>query len=210
MSKEKKIEIEVKLVLYRKKQQLSKTCDPGSIENLPLPDVVQNLLSEHPPKIFLAQQDIYFDHPQFALAKNDLVLRRRQNIVFVRKKRGWSLNKHEDFLTYKGQAQKDSFTKSRREIEAIANEEVFSILEELGFQKNLEVHKHRWSSFAQDIHLSLDVVENLGVFFEVEIVSLESEKKIALEKISHFLNKWKLNYFEKELKSYAELLSKKN
>ncbi|MCS6984005.1 MAG: class IV adenylate cyclase [Leptospiraceae bacterium] len=206
MKSQAKFETEIKLVISREHKTISKTCDPGSLETLLLPDVLTKFFEEYSPKIFIAQKDDYFDHPAFKLRQNDLVLRKRQNIVFVRKKKLWLLQNHEEYLTYKGKSQVLDNAKSRFEIEARANQEIFEILDQLGFIAKCEINKHRWISKAGDYTISLDVVEYLGIFLEVELMSEAQNQKDAFRKLAKFLQAHRLDVFERESRSYAELL----
>jgi adenylate cyclase class 2 len=110
--------------------------------------------------------DTYFSHPARDFARTDEALRlRRKKDTF--------------FITYKG-PKIDAATKTRREIELpLAVDEAgfpswFGLLEVLGFAKVGEVRKSRrkahvrWQN--QDVEVSLDEVDGLGLFVELELV----------------------------------------
>ncbi len=111
--------------------------------------------------------DVYFAHPARDFAQTDEALRlRRKGEKF--------------FITYKG-PKIDATTKTRREIELpLATDEAgfqawFGLLEALGFTAAGEVRKSRrkakidWQG--RTVEGSLDEVERLGTFVELELIA---------------------------------------
>ena len=102
------------------------------------------------------EQDIYFNHPSRDFGKTDEALRLR----FVNGKCK---------VTYKG-PKVSSETKARIEHETgIENTEVFlNILDALGFTKSGEITKVRELYVLKDMEITLDSIEGLGDFVEIE------------------------------------------
>ena len=92
--------------------------------------------------------------------------------------------------------------------EEIPGKEIIKILEQLGFSIVMEVSKRRTNWWKQPITLSLDDVEGLGKFIEVEILTsnshstLHNDKKRLLEFTRGLFPKWN---GKNERKSYLEL-----
>ena len=115
----------------------------------------------------VVEADTYFAHPARDFAKTDEALRLRR--------KGQS-----HYITYKG-PKVDAATKTRREIELslAADEQGFqvwrSLLEALGFSAAGEVRKRRrkaqvtWQN--RSVEVSLDEVERLGTFVELELIA---------------------------------------
>lgn len=146
------------------------------------------------------QIDCYFAHPQRDFARTDEALRLRR--VGPR-----------NYVTYKG-PKLDTTTKTRREIEIElpagdeAAADAVELLEVLSFRPVAEVRKSRvpytlaWEG--QEIGVSLDRVEGLGGFVELEIVADEENLDAARGAISSLAERLKLS--DAERRSYLELL----
>jgi adenylate cyclase class 2 len=121
--------------------------------------------------------DTYFAHPARDFARTDeaLRLRRKDNVYFI---------------TYKG-PKIDAATKTRREIDLpLTTDEGgfrswFVLLDALGFKPVGEVRKSRRKSHVlwqdRNVEVSLDEVERLGTFVELELIV---EVEIGMEAMS--------------------------
>lgn len=146
------------------------------------------------------QVDCYFAHPGRDFASSDEALRLR---------RVGQLN----FITYKG-PKLDSTTKTRREIEIefVAGREsalaAAELLEALGFNPVAEVRKRRVHSTVcwhdREIGVSLDEVDGLGRFAELEIMASEGDADQAREALGSLAGR--LDLTNSERRSYLELL----
>jgi adenylate cyclase, class 2 len=145
--------------------------------------------------------DTYFTHPARDFARTDEALR-------LRRKEGAL------FITYKG-PKVDSATKTRREIDLplAADEEGFwawaELLDALGFKAVGEVRKSRRKSHVlwqdQSVEVSLDSVERLGSFVELELI-VSAESVLDLAKQCIFSLAEALGLSGSERRSYLELL----
>ncbi len=68
-----------------------------------------------------------------------------------------------------------------KEIEVSNKDKLRDIIELLGFEKTVEVHKKRIKTNYKDYEICLDEVENLGYFIEVEKMSDEDGGKVQNE-----------------------------
>jgi adenylate cyclase class 2 len=146
------------------------------------------------------EADLYFAHPARDFAATDEALRLRQ--------RG-----DEGYITYKG-PKLDAQTKTRREIElplcasAAGLEGWRELLEALGFRPVAEVRKSRRKALVawQDrrVEVSLDVVEQLGTFVELELMA--SAEAVAAAKACIAALAGQLGLGRSERRSYLELL----
>ncbi|MBQ2832813.1 class IV adenylate cyclase [Methanobrevibacter sp.] len=146
------------------------------------------------------QEDIYFNSPVVDFAETDEALRIRttkQN------------NETNIFITYKG-PKIDAKSKTRKEIEmGIANSSQCSeIFEALGFEKVRTVRKDRQYFSYQNFEISLDDVEGLDPYMEIEI-ALDDGKDYSEAQESIFKLFEKLGITDGfERTSYLELLEK--
>lgn len=139
------------------------------------------------------EEDYYFNHPCRDFKKTDEALR-------VRKSK-------KVYLTYKG-ARVDKETKTRKEIEVEVSDfdKILQILEELGFKFVAKVSKVRRIYVLDDLKITVDSVDGLGEFVEIELESEELER--AKERIFSVAKMLGLSKAIRE--SYLELLSKNN
>ena len=147
-----------------------------------------------------AEVDLYFAHPARDFAKTDEALR-------IRRKG----DRH--YLTYKG-PKIDATTKTRREIELPleGGEEMAaawtSLLRALGFTPVAEVHKLRRKAHVswqgRRIEVSLDEVERIGTFIELELVVEEGDLESAKACVASLADALDLSGGER--RSYLELL----
>jgi adenylate cyclase, class 2 len=149
------------------------------------------------------EADLYFAHPARDFRQTDEALR-------IRRKG------EKNYVTYKG-PKIDATTKTRREIElpVLSGEEMASnwraLLEALGFRPVAEVRKSRrkakilWQS--REVEGSLDDVEGVGSYFELELIAepegIDAAKFCIGSLATH------LGLQESERRSYLELLLNK-
>ena len=105
----------------------------------------------------IREEDIYFNHPCRDLIASDEAIRIRyaSNSTGVR-------------IAYKGPRRSGAGVKARREIEEEAGPRIREILEALGFNEALRVVKERVYASLPNVLITLDKVEGLGCFVEVE------------------------------------------
>ena len=144
------------------------------------------------------QEDIYFNSPVVDFAQTDEALRIRTTAD--------NGNTH-IFITYKG-PKIDSQSKTRKEIEMGIEdaEKCADIFEEIGFEKVRTVRKNRQYFKYENFEISLDDVEGLDPYMEVEIGLDDGEDySEAQDKIFKFFEKIGItDGFERT--SYMELL----
>jgi adenylate cyclase class 2 len=147
-----------------------------------------------------AERDVYFAHPARDFAHTDEALR-------VRRKGP------ANFLTYKG-PKLDTTTKTRHEIDLPLppDEETAQawtgLLDALGFTVAGEVRKSRRKAHVpwqgRRVEVSLDEVERLGTFVELELVVEPAEAEAAKRCIASLAERLQLE--KSERRSYLELL----
>ncbi len=144
------------------------------------------------------QEDIYFNSPVVDFAKTDEALRIRTT-----KKN----NETNIFITYKG-PKIDSASKTRKEVEMGIEdaEKCADIFEEIGFKKVRAVRKNRQYYEYENFEISLDDVEGLDPYMEIEIALDDGEDySKAQDKIFEFFERLGItDGFERT--SYLELL----
>jgi adenylate cyclase class 2 len=140
----------------------------------------------------VAQEDVYLAHPCRDFGKSDEALRIR------RSGEEWR-------LTYKG-PKLDKETKTREELEIGADPKVRSILEKVGFKAVMTVRKNRRVLMLDQIEVSLDRVEGLGDFVELEYKgeSVEEGRRMIYQTMEM------LGLEGSERRSYLELLQAEN
>lgn len=141
------------------------------------------------------QVDTYYNHPEKDFAKTDEALR-------IRKEKG------RNSLTYKG-PKVDELSKTREEIQfSIENAEAAGkVLIKLGFSTAGIVKKYRKKFKLGDMKISLDRVEVLGDFVEIEALDTtisENEVSKTRDRIIAIMDELGLN--NRERTSYLELL----
>lgn len=144
--------------------------------------------------------DLYFAHPARDFASTDEALR-------IRRSGGSS------WITYKG-PKIDATTKTRREIDLALPEGAqayaawTSLLEALGFRPIAEVSKQRrkaWVAWeGRQVEVSLDHVDNVGTFVELELVTDADDVTSAKACIASLAERIGLSGSER--RSYLELL----
>ena len=144
------------------------------------------------------QEDIYFASPIVDFAQTDEALRIRTT-------------NNDTFITYKGPKLNDK-AKTREEVEmTIENaEKAKDIFEEIGFREVRTVRKNRQYYTYENFEISLDDVEGLNPYMEIEIALDDSEDySLAQKKIFELFEKLGItDGFERT--SYLELLENLN
>jgi adenylate cyclase class 2 len=156
--------------------------DNGRVERLLLKRGA-TFLGEHD------QVDEYFNHPCRDFAETDEALRLRKD----------SSGK----ITYKG-PKIDQFTKTREEIEMAVDDldKMASILVRLGFRRVAKVNKKRKEYELEGVTVSLDAVEGLGDFVELEVQGEDAaEGRSRIERLRD-----ELGLTGSERRSYLEML----
>lgn len=141
-----------------------------------------------------AMEDVYFSHPAKDFGKTDEALR---------------LRKKEDIaeLTYKGPRMHLDSSKAREEITLKTDDPlaVQRIVERLGFMESYTIRKHRTSYLMDKLRVDVDLVDGLGEFVELEVLTESPERsKMLLETARTELGLEKL-----EPKTYLELMMEK-
>ncbi|MHA1973261.1 MAG: class IV adenylate cyclase [Candidatus Hodarchaeales archaeon] len=153
----------------------------------------------------IVQIDKYFQSPIRNFWDTDEALRLRRII--------YENGKETTELTYKG-PKIGSSLKVREEITVSVSDtnQFHKILENLGFFAFGSVKKERINWVSENISISLDNVEGLGTFLEMEIqteksrVEIETAKKRIFTMLNELLPEWDR---VEERKSYLELLMRK-
>jgi len=134
--------------------------------------------------------DVYFQHPCRDFAKTDEALRVRRSGEDVE-------------VTYKGPRMRSS-AKARLELTVSADGDVEAVLEALGFRKVAVIKKRREYYSYGSLTISLDDVEGLGQFVEIEAVaSSEASLKEAEAEVSALAER--LGLAERVDATYLEL-----
>lgn len=146
-------------------------------------------------------EDIYYQHPCRDFSETDEALR-------IRIKR---FDGHfEVFLTYKG-PKLDNISKTRKEIEVpISDVDAYSdLLTSLGFKEVLTIVKVREKYYIEKgVTITLDEVEGLGQFIEIEKLVKEDENiEEEVKRLRKILEELGVKKFER--RSYLELLLEK-
>jgi len=145
------------------------------------------------------QEDIYFNAPDRDFRITDEALRIR-------------ISSEGSELTYKGPKIGNLMDKTREEISVHINDlrKTRIILEKLGFHEVEKVSKKRILFQFNDLSISVDFVENLGEFIEIEsLVNTQNEIEIKRKEILEFLNGLDVPLEDCERRSYLELLLNK-
>jgi adenylate cyclase class 2 len=142
------------------------------------------------------EHDIYYNAPHRDFGVTDEAVR-------VRYTDGHAM------VTYKGPKIKSFGLKAREELNcAVESGEVFeAMLDRLGFKKTAEVNKWRENYKLSDASISLDNVDELGMFVEIEVMAADDDPGATskIEKIAKEIGA----KGEPILASYLELLLSK-
>jgi len=146
------------------------------------------------------QSDIYFDHPCRSFAETDESVRVRQRIPS-------DGTKGLAEITYKG-PKVDRTTKTRLEYTSEVNDidATLSILEHTGFTHVAKITKHRVFYVVDDITISVDEVEQVGLYIEFELLAeSNSDLERSRERIFELINQLGLDSSNTIRASYLEL-----
>lgn len=135
------------------------------------------------------QVDVYYAHPSRDFGLTDEALRLRTDGA-------------EQVLTYKG-PKLDGRSKTREEIEFPVDTDLMGqVLERLGFRTFIRISKIRKVYALRDVEVSLDRVEGLGEYVELEFSGQDAEKGLGrIDDVKH-----DLGITGNETRSYLELL----
>lgn len=139
------------------------------------------------------EHDIYYNAPHRDFAQTDEAVRVRYTDDHA-------------VVTYKGPKIKKFGLKAREELNfAVESGETFeTMLDRLGFFRTREVNKWREMFRLGDATVSLDTVEGLGTFAEIEVIT-ENENENPTERIAKIAHEIGVEG-EPILESYLELL----
>ncbi len=145
-------------------------------------------LSEH------AMEDVYFTHPCKDFGKTDEAIRLRKKVDGAE-------------LTYKGPRIKAGSTKAREEITVRLDDplSIQRILERLGFKEAYRVTKKRTTYQMDKLKVEVDLVDGLGEFVELEILTESPERTASLLETARI----ELGLTKLEPKTYLELIIEK-
>jgi adenylate cyclase class 2 len=147
------------------------------------------------------QTDIYLTLPNRNIYKEDMALRLRTDRIGGRE---------QSFITFKGKGRDASFH-DRTEIETSVGdgEALADILRSLDFSEVLTVRKKRRSYTKGPITVSLDEVEGLGFFVEVEYAAedTEADKERAVSAIDGLIGEMNIESAMNEPKNYLQLIA---
>jgi adenylate cyclase class 2 len=146
------------------------------------------------PRGTVEQTDTYFDHPARSFAETDEALR-------VRREGDRSM------LTYKG-PKVDAASKTRRELETAIEvpQAVEGILQAMDFEPVAEVRKTRARYALDGYTVTLDAVDGVGEFVEVEAAGEEAEIDELRAGAESVLERLGLDPADGVRASYLELL----
>jgi len=175
------IEVEVKAIVKDFEEVRNKLTQIGAVK----------IKTEH-------QSDIYYNAPHKDFGETDEALRIRE-IPEKGKKRV--------ILTYKG-AKLDNISKTRKEIEVDVSdsENTSLILENLNFRRAASVKKNRDIYHIKEFIITLDTVQDVGTYVEIETEANEDED--TSESIQKIYGIYKQLGIEEgfERRSYLELM----
>ncbi|MFB6268044.1 MAG: class IV adenylate cyclase [Halodesulfurarchaeum sp.] len=147
----------------------------------------------------VTQVDTYFDAPHRDFAQTDEALR-------LRRERGPD-GGEETRITYKGPlVEAASKTRAEHETAVGSAETATKILEAVGFTRAATVRKERTRFEVDELTVTLDTVEGLGEFVEVETAAREDAIEPAREAAYDILRALGLDPEAQIRRSYLELL----
>ncbi len=139
------------------------------------------------------QIDTYYNAPDRDFAETDEALRLRS----VGRK---------NMLTYKG-PRFNTASKSRKEVTlSVSRKPIEELLSSLGFSRFGQVIKLRRNYRLGDLSVSLDEVENLGTFMEIEALAEEKDLEFHQKRVIELLEKLGVSQDEIIRDSYLELI----
>lgn len=144
------------------------------------------------------QEDDYYNHPARNFLETDEAVRLRRVL---------SAGRDKTVFTYKGPNRSDR-GQSREELECGVEDAptMRAALERLGFRAVASVYKNRRDYKKADVTVCLDEVEELGSFFEIEIVCEDAEAAAAAERLAALMGELAFVSPAEEGRTYLELL----
>ena len=159
----------------------------------------------------VVQEDTYYDAPHRSFPETDEALRIRSETRCADDERteretGADTEAASTRLTYKGPLVDDK-SKTREEVEtAVADDErMDAILTSLGFDPAATVRKERERFAVDDYLVTLDSVDGVGAFVEVELEADEADLESARDGALAMLERLGLDPDEQLRTSYLEL-----
>jgi adenylate cyclase class 2 len=155
--------------------------------------------------------DEYYDHPCKSFNTTDEAVRLRRRVPFVTRKTTRIKTRPILELTYKG-PKVDSKSKSRAEVSLVVNnlEDARLFLERLEFRYVATIVKKRVFYKVGDATASLDDVEGVGLFLELEkIVKSSGEVEEARDELFDLIRSLGLNPSASIRDSYLELFMRR-
>lgn len=152
-------------------------------------DWVRRLDAVTPMASALTERDTYFAHPQRDFATTDEALRLRD--------RDGELE-----LTYKG-PREDAAAKVRKELNVAVDGPIAPLLEALGFVPVAQVVKHRRTWHMDGCVVTLDEVERVGTYLEIEATGDDADA--AQRQVEAVVVRLGLDAVAPEPRSYLEL-----
>ncbi len=143
------------------------------------------------------QTDIYFQHPIRNFAQTDEALRIR-------------ITADKSYLTYKG-PKIDLISKTREELELEVQDPLkfIELLKKIGLNPIMQVVKSRKCYLLSEISISIDAVQELGTFIELELdVPEKTQLPTARERLFAVFKQLNISSEKFERRSYLELLMK--
>ncbi|MGV9103664.1 MAG: class IV adenylate cyclase [Candidatus Thorarchaeota archaeon] len=154
-----------------------------------------------------SQEDLYLDHPKYSFADTDEALRIRK-ILAKPPSNEETIQSAQYELTYKG-AKIDSRSKTRDElsVEVDSGETMLAILKAVGFRDVATVRKERTYFRMDGVSITIDSVEGLGWFLEIEQVVQDDEQvESTRDELFKLLDTLLSGEYESIRESYLELL----
>ncbi|MFW9794343.1 MAG: class IV adenylate cyclase [Candidatus Thorarchaeota archaeon] len=150
------------------------------------------------------QRDLYYNHPCRNFQNTDEALRLRSRQPIEGEEVDSSRGRVE--ITYKG-PKVDSTTKTRIEasVDLHDSTEMATILEHLGFELVATVIKTRQFFRLPSITISIDEVEDVGLFMELETMAQPKDVDDAREQIFTIMEKLGLDPSQSIRESYLEI-----
>ncbi|TFG30193.1 class IV adenylate cyclase [Candidatus Thorarchaeota archaeon] len=153
------------------------------------------------------QSDMYFDHPCRSFSETDESVRVRTRTSPVDSEHR---SKNPAELTYKG-PKIDMTTKTRLEFTSEVDniDSVISFLQHTGFKHVATIIKNRDFYCLDDITISIDSVDKVGLYIEFELIAQDKVDMVrARERIIELIEKLRLDPAKTIRESYLELYLK--
>lgn len=152
------------------------------------------------------QTDMYFDHPCRSFSQTDEAIRLRSRSS-LDDDSGFSSKGAQMELTYKG-PKVDKRTKTRLEFTSGVSDfkAVVEILRHTGFEHIATIRKRRVFFDIEDITASIDNIEGIGLFLELEAIAKgEKKMQVARTKLLSLMERLGFDPREMVRESYLEI-----